>query len=132
MIVLDASAGVESLISPSDVGQRVRQRIRPLPEVHVPELFDLEVMSAVRRFERSGTVSEHDAARALVNLGDLRVQRWRHQEIRADIWRRRHRHSIYDAAYIALAKLLDLPLVTTDSRLAEAAGDDVAVELLVA
>ena len=31
------------------------------------------------------------------------------------------RHSVYDAAYVALAEAFDAPLLTTDARLARAA-----------
>jgi predicted nucleic acid-binding protein len=36
----------------------------------------------------------------------------------------------YDAAYVALAELLDAPLVTLDARLAEAPGPTCSIEVL--
>lgn len=45
------------------------------------------------------------------------------------IWDLRHRLSIYDASYAALARQLDVPLVTTDPRLAAGVGAGTAVEL---
>ena len=132
MIVLDASAAVESLIGEGAAGRRVLQRLRDLHRIHVPELFDLEVMSAIRRAERSDKITEAAAVQALSHVAGLRAERWRHEELLPEAWRRRHRHSTYNAVYVALAKLLDLPLVTVDRRLAASAADDVAVELLVA
>jgi predicted nucleic acid-binding protein len=35
----------------------------------------------------------------------------------------------YDAAYVALAKLLDTPLVTCDARLASAPGHSAIIEV---
>ena len=132
MVVLDASAGIELLALEGPVADVVERRIAPLNDVHVPELFDLEIMSALRGLERGGVLDRDAATEVLVRLLSLRANRWSHEETRADTWRRRHGHSIYDATYVALARLLDLPLVTTDRKLAEAAGDDVAVELLAA
>jgi predicted nucleic acid-binding protein len=36
----------------------------------------------------------------------------------------------YDAAYVALAEELDMPLLTRDARLARAAGHQAVVELV--
>ena len=132
MIVLDASAGVELLAGKGPLASRVSDRLAPLTGFHVPDLFGVEVMNALRGLERGRRMSEFECASAIGDLVALRCEHWRHEELLPEAWRRRHRHSIYDAAYIALAKLLDLPLVTTDRKLAEAAGDDVAVELLAA
>ena len=38
-------------------------------------------------------------------------------------WKLRHNVSAYDAAYVVLARRFDVPLLTTDGRLARAAGD---------
>lgn len=38
------------------------------------------------------------------------------------VWELRDDLTAYDAAYVALAELLDAPLVTLDSRMARAAG----------
>jgi predicted nucleic acid-binding protein len=42
----------------------------------------------------------------------------------------RHTLSAYDAVYVALAELLDAPIVTCDRRLAEAHGHGAKVELV--
>jgi predicted nucleic acid-binding protein len=44
-------------------------------------------------------------------------------------WHLRDSLSTYDAVYVALAELLDAPLVTCDSRLAASGGHDAAIEL---
>jgi len=36
---------------------------------------------------------------------------------------------VYDAVYVALAELLEAPLVTCDARLARASGHDAQIEL---
>lgn len=129
MIVLDASAAIGYLSQSAGGSGALSNRIETMPELHAPELFDIEVLSALRGLERAGMMEGHRMEQALAAFTDFRVQRWRHAELVPGIWRQRHRHSIYDAAYVALAGLLDLPLVTADARLARAASGDVAVEL---
>lgn len=38
--------------------------------------------------------------------------------------------SAYDAVYVALAEVLEAPLVTTDGKLSRAHGHDVQIELI--
>ncbi len=44
----------------------------------------------------------------------------------------RHNVGAYDAMYVALAEILQCPLITTDVRLANAAGVRCEIELLAA
>ncbi len=129
MIVLDASAAVEFLIGFGPAGGPLDSRVGAVPEVHVPELFELELLSALRGLERGGRIASDRLALALARSERLRSVRWSHGDLRARIWELQHRLSIYDAAYAALARHLDLPLVTTDVRLATGVGPGIAVEL---
>lgn len=131
MIVLDASAAVDLLMASGSRSAQLADRVASVPELHVPELFDVEILSALRGLERAGKVAGGRIEAALKALEDIRAIRWRHQQLRPLIWRHRHRGSVYDATYVALARFLDLPLVTADSRLADSVGRDVAVELFV-
>jgi len=45
-------------------------------------------------------------------------------------WELRANLTTYDAAYVALAELIDAPLVTLDSRLADAPGPRCTIEVL--
>ena len=45
-------------------------------------------------------------------------------------WELRDNVTVYDAVYVALAELLDAPLVTADSRLAKAPGIGCRIEVL--
>ena len=48
----------------------------------------------------------------------------------ARCWELRHAVTMYDAAYVALAEALQVPLVTTDGRLSRAAGPRCTFEVL--
>jgi predicted nucleic acid-binding protein len=46
------------------------------------------------------------------------------------IWDLRNNLTAYDAAYVALAEALDMPLLTRDRRLASAPGHRAQIELV--
>ncbi len=120
MIVLDASAAVEILLG-SALGARVLDRLESHAEVHVPEHFHIEAISVLRRYALRGELGELRAARAMAMLRELRVVRYPVMDLLDTIWSLRARLSAYDAAYLALARRLDLLLLTTDTGLAAAA-----------
>ncbi|MBA2420226.1 MAG: type II toxin-antitoxin system VapC family toxin [Thermoleophilaceae bacterium] len=46
------------------------------------------------------------------------------------VWELREKVSAYDASYIALAELLDCPLLTADARLSRAPGVKCAITVV--
>lgn len=66
----------------------------------------------------------HDA------LMRIRIERHANGPILHRIWRLRYNITPYDAAYIALAEWLDLPLITRDRRLANASGHAARIEYI--
>jgi len=46
------------------------------------------------------------------------------------VWELRHNLTAYDAVYVALAEVLDAPLLTRDRRLDATAGHEARVELV--
>jgi predicted nucleic acid-binding protein len=123
VIVADASAVAEVLMR-RDRASSVSEILAGHPELHVPEHFHIEVMSALRRRLLHGDVSEVGADRALASLADLRALSYPVRELIDAIWSLRANLSVYDAAYLALAQRLDVGLVTLDGALAEAAARD--------
>lgn len=86
-----------------------------------PEVLDVEVLHVLRRLEREGRVP---ASRAQLSdqLSALPIRRYRHASLLAGIWSLRGHLTAYDAAFVALARLLDATLITRDERLARASG----------
>lgn len=130
MIVLDASAAVAVLLNVGPEAEHVRERIsRPDETLHVPHLFEVEVLHALRRHNLSGALQTTRAHLALNRLNETRLIRYAHTSFLGRIWELRDNLTAYDAAYVALAEALDAPLITLDQRLAQAPGNRANVEL---
>lgn len=129
MIVLDASAALELLLD-TEPGLAVARSLAAGGSAHVPHLFDVEVMSVVRRYERAGEVSPAKAEQALSDLLQLPVARCPHGPLLPRAWELRNSVAPYDAVYVALAELLGAPLLTRDARLARSHGHRARIELV--
>ncbi len=123
MIVADASAIVEVLLA-MPRAREVRVKLAAHTELHVPEHFHVEALSALRRYAIRGELGELRAAEALAALRDLRTLSYPAIELAAEIWGLRDVLSAYDAAYLALARRLDVGLVTLDGGLATVAAGE--------
>lgn len=128
MIVVDASIVITALGDNARDGQRVRQRLAG-EDLAAPELMDLEAVSAFRRLTLRGELSEQRAGQALDDLAELRVQLVSHRPLLSRCWQLRDTLTVYDAAYVALAELLAVPLLTADRHLANAPGPRCSIEL---
>ncbi len=129
MIVVDASAAVTMFLNLGPSAARVRNRLRQAEEVHIPHLFDVEVLHALRRPTLRGDLSGEQSRLILSLLHEMRAVRYPHAPLAARIWELRENLTTYDACYVALAEVLDAPLVTMDARLAQAPGIRAEVEL---
>ena len=89
---------------------------------HAPQLIDYEFMAVLRRHVASGRLGASDATDKLDYFALFDLERHSIELLRHRIWSLRHNFSPYDASYVALAEALDLPLVTSDLRLANAAS----------
>jgi predicted nucleic acid-binding protein len=119
--VADTSAVVDYLIG-TDLGVWVSERLESEPQVHAPHLLDVEVVGVLRRLVRARDVTRRRAEQALGDLIDLRIARYAHVPLLPRMWDLRDNVPARDAAFVALAELLDAELVTTDRRLAAAPG----------
>ena len=129
MIVLDASAALDWLLQTPD-GERIETRISWQGEsVHAPHLIDLEIVHALRRLVRLGTVPPRRADQAVLFLQALPITRYPHTALLNSVWRYRHSLTAYDAAYVVLAETLGATLLTRDARLAAAHGHVADIEV---
>ena len=129
MIVVDASAVVD-LVCDARGAAELRERMRGEATAHAPHLFDIEVAGALRRLAASSELSEDRAADALLDAAELPIVRYSHRPLIERAWELRGHLTISDGVYIALAELLDAPLLTADARLARAGGHAAKVELV--
>ncbi len=129
MIVLDASAVVELLLG-TGTGRRLAERLRSGESLNAPHLLDIEVTQAVRRYTLAGILSPERGRLALEHLAQLGVERYSQTSLLPRIWALRGNLTAYDAAYVALAEVLEASLLTADRRLAAAPGVEAAIELL--
>lgn len=129
MIVVDASVLVVALADDGAQGSQARRRLRGQRLV-APELVDLEVASVLRRLVATGSLAEQRAVAALDDLMDLPLMRVGHRRLLHRCWRLGANLTVYDAAYVAAAEVLSVPLLTADGRMAEAPGIRCTVEVL--
>ena len=130
MIVVDASALLELLLN-TPSGPLVARRLFAENEtLHAPHLLDVEVAQVLRRYALSGELNPTRGRQALEDLADFPITRYPHDLLLSRIWELRHNITAYDAAYIALAEALAVPLLTRDAGLASATGHRAHIELI--
>jgi predicted nucleic acid-binding protein len=132
MKVLDASVLVEYLTD-GEHGESSRRQIESSRGwLWAPHLVDAEVGHALRGEVRAGELSARAAKAALADLMEMRLQRVSHHLLATRAWELRQNLSFYDALYVALAEVLEAPLVTLDARLSRAPGVRAEIEVVQA
>jgi predicted nucleic acid-binding protein len=130
VIVVDASALIETLLRSSAAAGVDTRLFASGQALHAPHLLDVEVAQVVRRYVALGDIDDEQGRGALSDLAALRLQRHGHDLLLPRVWALRHNLSAYDAVYVALAQSLDAPLLTCDRRLAAAARRHARIELV--
>jgi predicted nucleic acid-binding protein len=129
MPVVDASVLVE-LLCETDQAEAVEERL--VTEEHslwAPHLVDAEVGQALRRAVRLGRMDAEEAGEAIWQIEELSIRRVEHELLVHVAWDLRDNFSFYDGLYLALALMLDEPLLTFDARMARS-GVDLPIEVL--
>jgi predicted nucleic acid-binding protein len=127
-LVMDASAVLVMLLDPAGNGQEIYEAVRD-SELLAPTVLPYEVFNVLRRRWSAGMLSEGDAQRALDAFEELEIDLWQWLTLRDRVWGLKGSITTYDAAYIALAQLLDCPLVTADAKLAAMAPPGSKIQL---
>ena len=120
MIGIDASTVLE-ILSRTAKGLELEAALLN-SDLHAPHVIDLEVLNAVRRWERTGVIGSAEATDVLNAFLAIGITRYSHAPLVDSIWALRHNLTAYDAAYLALANVLDAELVTMDSGLRKMAA----------
>ncbi len=90
----------------------------------VPSLLYLECANALWKLVRCGLLPADDARLGVRDVLALSLQVWRAEHLAEAAFELALTHNIttYDAAYLALAELLAIPLVSADERFIRKAG----------
>ncbi|MEO5679734.1 MAG: type II toxin-antitoxin system VapC family toxin [Acidimicrobiales bacterium] len=130
MIVVDASILANVIGDDGHDGRQARSEVRRAGALAAPDLVDVESVAVLRKRWLAGTMSAPRFATAVRDLEALDVDRYptlplmrRAYELRANV-------TPYDAAYVALAEVLDCELLTSDQRLAGAPGPRCPIRVL--
>ena len=130
MIVVDASAMLEALLRTPAATAVEKRLFESSQTLHAPHLLDVEVAQVVRRYAANREIDAERGRMALADLADFPLHRYPHDFLLPRVWDLRNNLTAYDAMYVALAEVLDAPLLTRDRRLATASGHNARIELV--
>lgn len=125
--MLDTSAAVAAVAARPQIPSLIRRLSDS--DLHAPHLIDVEFVHALRGMVSRGELSDDRASDARKDLDDLTIVRYPHQPLSERMWELRTNLTAYDAAFVALAEALGVPLVTCDGRLARSPGHNATIEL---
>jgi predicted nucleic acid-binding protein len=128
VLVVDAGVLAVALADDGADGDAVRARMRG-EDLVAPQLLDLEVLSVLRRQMTVGALDARRADLALQDLAAMPLERAPHLPLLRRCWELRESLTPFDAAYVALAEALEVPLLTGDRRVARAPGPRCQIEV---
>jgi predicted nucleic acid-binding protein len=120
-LVMDAPAIVAMLADVGPAGEWATAYVTGA-RLAAPDLMPFEAGNILRRHALAGILDPSAATLAHADLTALPLDLCPYTALAERAWALRDDLTIYDAAYVALAELLRVPLVTLDARLARAPG----------
>ncbi len=120
-IVVDSSAVVAALVDDGSDGTWARDGMRANALAAPAHVF-VEVSNVLRRAVLTGRLGRDAAALAHRDLVQLPVTTFPFEPLGDRVWELHATVTAYDAAFVALAEVLDAALWTLDRRLAAASG----------
>jgi predicted nucleic acid-binding protein len=120
-VVTDASVLVAVLVDSGREGKWAESAVAE-GSLAGPELVLAEASNILRRLEQAGKISRLEANSAHRDLLRLDLELFPFAPFADRIWALRNNLTSYDAWYVALAEVLDCPLVTIDRKLSRASG----------
>ena len=119
--VVDSSVVLAALVGTAQHAAWAQQQLADTP-LAAPHLLHVEVANKLRKFVFQGKLSSDAASLAHAEAVRLPLDLFDYPPVAARAWSLRQNVSAYDAWYVALAELLEAPLVTLDERLARSSG----------
>lgn len=126
--IVDASVFIDAFLRDSR-GSAARRALLDV-EAWAPDIVDADVVSAVARLERASEISREEADAVIAHWAVVPVERVATSTLVSRAWRLRDAVRTSDAFYVAFARILGCPLITSDARLFRAPLDGVTVTLV--
>ena len=130
--IVDASVIAHALVTPEEIGKQARHFLEQSSQIVSPDCLYSEVMAALRKMWLRKTISDGVFLQAVNDVQLMRIYIVDTAQLLGRAYELRHNVGAYDAMYVALAEILQCPLITTDIRLANAPGVRCEIELLAA
>ena len=128
-VVIDASALLSLLLSNDQRAAILRQSIADA-DVMAPTILPYQVTNVIRRWESDGRLPHQAAEAACRGLAEFDVELWQWATLADRVWQLRGSITSYDASYVALAEIVNCPLLTADAKLAAMAPPSCQVVLV--
>ena len=129
MLIVDASCLYE-VVADTERADAVRSHLEIDEDHGAPHLIDVEVANVIRRDHLLGRLDGTSADQAIEDLRDWPGERFGHRRLLDRVGELRDSVRGWDAFYIALAEVLDAPLLTVDRRLGRVRGLRCRVEVI--
>lgn len=112
-LVVDCSIVIELLAYNSNVIKAIiKNNI-----LFAPDLLNLEILSVTKKLLISSKISNIRSEQLLNDLNDMPIRYISTKDILINIWKIKDNLSIYDASYVIIARLWNIPLFTIDNKL---------------
>jgi predicted nucleic acid-binding protein len=119
VIVVDASVIIHILLD-GQIKPEIMARLENANGLMAPHLIDLEVMNAIKKQTNLKKLTFEEAESTFYIFNAITIDRRPTYQLNNRIWELRNNLTPYDSAFVALAEIAKLPLITRDGRLANA------------
>jgi predicted nucleic acid-binding protein len=127
-LVVDASIVIRLRIN-RDADDMLRQRLSSPRRLHAPHLIDAAVASGIRGLLGGGKLDLARAQEMVTDYSALRITRHRMASHQRRVIELRHNLTAYDAFYVAVAEMLQVPLFTLDAKFGGATGHSAEIHV---
>jgi predicted nucleic acid-binding protein len=119
--VIDSSVILAALVGTDAQSAWALEQLGQTP-LAAPYLVHVEIANRLRKLVFEGKLSSDAATLAHSEAVELPIELFPYVALAERVWSLRANVSAYDAWYVALAELLEAPLLTLDHRLVRADG----------